>query len=223
MVKKTRKASKQSQSRGMTIPQLRQAFEKIESYVSKHNDDVEGFQNEWKKVFGKTVSKEAARDYLAFVREQKGSQSGGAAPIDYDMRAGADIPYGSFPAYVQSGFGFANMDSFTLQKGDLLTPIIPAGMGTNKVMGGGKRGGRKTRKQKKQAGGAYLPSLATAAQEFLTRPLGMSSPPTTLQQTQMEVKGVNGFPSGRPEDNTLPPLPNQTIYSANVSNTSRSF
>jgi hypothetical protein len=221
MVKKTRKASKQSQSRGMTIPQLRQAFEKIESYVSKHGNDVEGFCKEWKKVFGKTVSKEAARDYLAFVREQKGSQSGGAAPVDYDLRAGADIPYGSFPAYVQSGFGFANMDSFRLQGGDPYTPTIPAGMGSNKVMGGGSK--RKTRKQKKQAGGAYLPSLATAAQEFLTRPLGMSSPPTTLQQTQMEVKGVNGFPSGRPEDNTLPPLPNQQIYSANVSNASRAF
>jgi hypothetical protein len=62
-----------------------------------------------------------------------------------------------------------------------------------------------------------LPSLATAAQEFLSRPLGMSSPPTTLQQTQMEVKGVNGFPSGRAEENTLPPLPNEQIYSVSVS------
>jgi hypothetical protein len=33
MVKKTRKAPKQSQSRGMTIPQLRQAFEKIDAFV----------------------------------------------------------------------------------------------------------------------------------------------------------------------------------------------
>jgi hypothetical protein len=223
MVKKTRKVPKHSQSRGMTIPQLRQAFEKIEAFVSKHKEDVDGFRKEWKKVFGKTVSEEAARDYLAFVREHGvKEQSGGSAPVGYDLRAGADIPYGSFPEYVQSGFMMPS-DSFTLQKGDLLTPIIPAGMGSNAVMKGGKRSGRKTRKQKKQAGGAYLPSLATAAQEFMTRPFTMNSPPTTLQQYQMESKGVNGFPSGRPEDNPLPPLPNQTIYSASVSPASRAF
>jgi hypothetical protein len=51
----------------------------------------------------------------------------------------------------------------------------------------------------------------------------MNSPPTTLQQNQMEVKGVNGFPSGRPEENNLPPLPNQPIYNASVSPASRTF
>jgi hypothetical protein len=217
MVKKTRKASK---SNGMTIPQLRQAFEKIESYVSHHKDDVEGFRKEWKKVFGKTVSEEAARDYLAFVREHGvKKQSGGAAPVGYDMRAGADIPYGHFPAYVSSGFGMPS-DSFTLQKGDLLTPRLPVGLGSNAVMNGGKRSGRKTRKQK---GGAYLPSLAMAAQELFTRPFGSSIPQTTLQQAQMEVKGGSVGPSGDVTDNRLPHLPNASIHSASVSHNTRAF
>ncbi len=224
MAGKTRKANKSKQSRGMTIPQLRKAFEHIESFVSKNTDDVAGFQKEWKKQFGKSVSEESARDYLAFVREHgvKQSQSGGSAPVGYDLRAGADIPYGNYPAYVASGFTMPS-DSFTLQTKDLLTPIIPAGLGSNAVMKGGKRSKTYKRKDKKQNGGAYLPSLATAASEFLSRPFGMSSPPTTLQQTQMEAKGVDGFPSGRPEVNTLPPLSNQPIYNASVSSASRSF
>jgi hypothetical protein len=221
MVKKTRKVSKSiSSKKSMTIPQLRKAFDHIELFVQK-NPDVDDFCKEWKKVFGKDVSKEAARDYLAFVREHPSkSQSGGAAPIDYDMRAGADIPYGSFPEYVQSGFGFANIDSFRAQSGkEHITPIIPAPMGNNAVM----KGGRKTRKQKKQRGGGNLPSLTTAVSEFMNRPFLMNSPPTTLQQTQMEVKGVNGFPSGRPEENTLAPLSNQPIHSATISPASRTF
>jgi hypothetical protein len=218
MAGKTRKVSK-TKSPGMTIPQLRKAFDHIEKFVQKNKDDIEGFRKEWKKQFGKPVSEEAARDYLAFVREHgiKGQSGGG-----YDLRAGADIPYGNYPAYVSSGF-FMPSDSFTLQTKDLLTPIIPAGLGSNAVMKGGKRNERKTRKQKKQGGGAYLPSLATATQEFLTRPFGMSSPVTTSQQTQMEAKGVDGFPSGRPEVNTLPPLTNQPIYSATISPASRMF
>lgn len=220
MVGKTRK---QKQSRGMTIPKLRKAFEHIESYVQKHKDDVEGFRKEWKKTFGKPVSEEAARDYLAFVREHKPKgQSGGAAPVGYDLRAGADIPYGNFPSYVSSGF-FMPSDSFTLQTKDLLTPVIPAGMGSNAVMKGGKRAFSTTRKQKKQGGGAYLPSLTTAMSELMTRPFGMSSPPTTLQQAQMDFKGVDTIPSGRPEVNTLPSLPNQPIYSASVSSASKVF
>ena len=210
-------------TRKLTIPQLRKAFERIESYVKTHKDDVKGFRKEWKQTFGKDVSEEAARDYLAFVRDMK-QQSGGAAPVDYDLRAGADIPHGNFPAYVDSGFGFANVDSFRAQSGkEDITPIIPVGMGSNTVMKGGKRSKRKTRKLKKQKGGAYLPSLTTAVSEFMTRPFGMSSPPTTAQQTQMEAKGVAGFPSGRPEDNPLPPLTNQPIYSATISPASRTF
>jgi hypothetical protein len=207
----------------MTVPQLRKAFEHIHSYVKKHKDDVTGFRKEWKKTFGKDVSEEAARDYLAFMKEYKTQGGGGSmspAPVNYDLRAGADLPYGNFPAYVSSGFGFANIDSFTAQSGkEDITPILPEGLGSNAVMKGGKR---KTRKAKQQ-GGAYLPSLATAMSELTNRPFGMSSPPTTMQQTQMEVKGVNGFPSGRPEDNNLASLPNQPIYNVSVSPASRTF
>lgn len=220
---KTRKskASPPSQEKGMTIPQLRRAFEHIDRWVKGHNGDVEGFQKEWKKTFGKEVSKDAAKDYLQFVHKQKGGgQVMTPAPLGYDLRAGAETPYGSFPEYVTGGFGFANMDSVSLGCGkESITPSIPSGMGSNLV--GGRRV-RKTRRRGKQTGGA-LPSLSTAVSEFLSRPFGMSSPPSTTQDTQMISKGYNGFPSPRPEINDLNFVQNPPIYNANIAPTSRAF
>jgi hypothetical protein len=222
MVRKTKKASK-TKNEGMTVPELRRAFEHIERWTKTHGEgDVAAFQAVWKKTFGKEVSKEAAKDYLQFVKS-KGKQSGGGqlispAPLGYDLRAGADIPYGSFPPYVSGGFGFANMDSLTAQHEDI-TPKLPAGLGSN-LVGGAKK--RKTRKVNKQKGGA-LPSISTAVAEFLTRPFGMSSPPTASQDAQMLAKGYAGFPSPRPEINDLALAPKVTIYNASINPTTRSF
>jgi hypothetical protein len=182
----------------------------------------------WKKIFGKEVSKEAAKDYLQFVHSNvsKGKQSGGGqvitpAPLGYDLRAGADIPYGSFPKYVSDGFGFANMDSLTAVKEDI-TPKLPADLGSNLVGGARKRKAGKTRKGKKQSGGG-LPSITTAVAEFLTRPFGMSSPPTASQDAQILAKGGDSLPSPRPEINDLQFTPKPTIYNASINPTSRSF
>jgi hypothetical protein len=227
MVRKTKKSSKIPDikgDKGLTIPELRRSFEHVERWVKSHGADVEGFQAMWKKTFGKEVSKDAAKDYLQFVHS-KGKQSGGGqtiapAALGYDLRAGADIPYGSFPPYVSSGFGFANMDSLTAVKEDI-TPKLPADMGSN-LVGGRRRRAGKTRKSKKQSGGA-LPSLSTAVAEFLTRPFGMNSPPSASQDAQMLAKGVTGLASPRPEINDLDFTPKPTIYNASINPASRSF
>ena len=224
MVRKTKKASKTSNDKGMTVPELRRSFEHVERWVKSHGADVEGFQAMWKKTFGKEVSKEAAKDYLQFVHaKDKGKQSGGGqsmtpAPLGYDLRAGADIPYGSFPPYVSGGFGFANIDSLTAVKEDI-TPKLPADMGSNLVGGGKKKRIPKTRKAKKQSGGG----IGSALTEFLTRPFGMSSPPTVAQDAQILSKGMTGLASPRPEINDLEFTPKPTIYNASINPTSRAF
>lgn len=223
MVKKTRKVNKE-----MTIPQLRKAFEHMDKYR-----DVESFRKEWKKTFGKEITKQSAEDYLRYVstkskhvslpHAQKGGASAlGAAPLDYTMRAGTDLPYGSYPQYVASGFGFANQDSLTAQCGKetQLFPEPLPGSGCN-ILKGGKRKTRKNRKNT-QKGGA-LPSLATAASEFLSRPAGMSSPPGPIQDASMVWKGVDSLASPRPEINPLPYAYSPTIYNAQVSSQMRQF
>lgn len=224
-LKKGKTFSKEKQkekSKVMTIPQLRKAFEHMEKFR-----DLETFRKEWKKTFGKEVSKEAAEDYLKFVKASgSGKQSGGSsplagAPLDYTTRPGTDLPYGSYPQYISGGFGFANMDSLSQQCGKetQLWPGVPASSvtGSNEFMKGGKR--NKTRKQK----GGSFPSLGTAFSEFLQRPFGMSSPPSAAQDLQMLAKGVNTLPSPRPEVNNLPFTQPPTIYNANISTSSRTF
>lgn len=223
MVRKTRKQDKVGSK--MTIPQLRKAFEHMDKFR-----DVESFRREWKKTFGKEITKQSAVDYLQYVsaNSPKHSQRGGAisggalsgAPLDYSLQAGADIPYGSYLRYVSDGFGFANQDSLTAQCGKEagLWPSPAPGSGCN-LVGGGKK--KKTRKQK-QKGGA-LPSLSTALSEFMSRPAGMDSPPGPIQDASMVWKGMNTLPSPRPEINSLSYTHNPTIYNAQVSPQVRQF
>lgn len=207
----------------MSVPQLRRAFERIDNFVARNGASVEAFRKEWKKTFGKDVSQKSAKEYLDFVTSRKGFQRGGMAPLDYDMRAGADVPHGSFPPYVSSGFGFGNVDGIASACGkEDITPVPPAGpsgLGSNEVqMKGGKRRKMTRRnKSKKQRGGGVISNVS----EILQRPFFMNSPPTTLQQAQMNSKGYSGFPNGQPENHTFNYTPNQPIYSSYTSPTSK--
>jgi hypothetical protein len=221
MVRKTKRVKKG----GMTIPQLRRAFEHIEGYAKKNN--VEAFRKEWKKTFGKNISESAAKDYLTFVKSQAHQSGGGApltgAPLDYTTRAGSDpSTAANVPPYVQGGFGFANMDSFRLMSGkEDITPRIPAGLGSNAVTSGGG----KTRKLKRKAmkGGAF-PSLGTAIAEAMQRPLTMNSPPHVGNDLVMMSKGHTGeLTSPRPEINNLDFTVKPGVYSANTTNELRTF
>jgi len=219
MVRKTRKASKTG---GMTVPQLRKAFEHIEAYAMKHS--VTDFCKEWKKTFGKSISKSAAEDYIRFLKssEHTSKQSGGGvplagAPLDYTTRAGSDPSTAAqVPPYVSSGFGFANIDSFRAMSGkEDITPRIPADIGSN-VVGGGKKKTRKQRKNVNQTGGAF-PSLSSAVSEFMSRPFGMNSPPNVAQDLTIAANGnANLLTSPRPENNDLNLTSKPTVYTANA-------
>jgi hypothetical protein len=204
---------------------------------------VDGFCKEWKKVFGKEVTKEAAKEYLNFVAHHKKKQSGGAAvamnpaSLGYDMRAGLDS-YGSFPEYVSDGFGFANKDSIASGCGVEDTGAnVPAGLGSNFV--GGRR--KQTRKNRKQGGGAAttFQSIMSGLSEFASRPFVPSSiptnwgsvpatfPPSAAQglpsrmfDAQMMAKGYNtnaNMPSPRPEIHTFDFSPKHATYAAYAS------
>jgi hypothetical protein len=193
----------------MTIPKLRRAFESLDAFLQRKikSPTIESeFRKEWRKLFGKPVSEEAAKDYIAYVKSIKTPQKGGGAPlsgapIDFMLRQGAPAPDNAVP-YVASGFGFANVPSFSpTQCGkEDSTPVLRAGFGTNTfpgaIVGGGKR---KTRKQQK---GGALPGFLNTMAEMAQRPLMMSSPPNGGQDLQMGVKGVN-LVSGDPVSNPL--------------------
>lgn len=225
MVRKTKKVSKTG---GMTVPQLRKAFQHIESYAMTHS--ATDFTKEWKKTFGKSISKSAAEDYISFLKssehsgKQSGSkQSGGGiplagAPLDYTTRAGSDpSTAASVPPYVSSGFGFANIDSFHAMSGkEDITPRIPADMGSNTV-GGGRRKTLKNRKTKGLQTGGGFPSLSTAVSEFMSRPFTMNSPPNVLNDLTLAAKGhASDLSSPRPENNNLNLTSKPMIYSANA-------
>ena len=206
MVRKTRKI-KNNAGKAMTVPQLRRAFEHIDQFVAKKGTDVEAFRKEWKKTFGKEVSKAASEDYLKFVKSKKsqrgGSSSMSPASIGYDMRAGTDTPYGSFNKYVSDGFGFANADSVAAACGrENISPrlpvmespvaMLPADLGSNKV--GGRR--RKTRKQK---GGAFtIAQFLSNGAEAMQRPMGMGTvlSPNTAGPFYASQMLAKGYPTG---------------------------
>lgn len=211
----SRKTKRSKKDKPVTIPKLRKAFESIEHFaltkVSKlpEKEGIKVFRNEWKKTFGKELTPELAKDYLYFLKLNKGSQKGGAyspAPIGYDMAGGDKAP--SVPPYVTyAEGGMRPVDSFTESCGSK-SAFLPPAIG----------GKRKTRKRK-QAGG----SMMSAFSEFLTRPLGMSSPPTALQDLQMLGKGYNDFSSPRPEINNINVPIRPIAYSATINPISAKF
>ena len=118
---KTKKHTKKSQTKIMTIPQLRKAFEqlnvKTKHILSKHpiNDEsIKEFQTTWKQTFGKPLEHNTAETYLLQQSKQKTQlkktrkQKGGMAPIDYTTRPGIDGSHGTFLPYISSGFKFYN-------------------------------------------------------------------------------------------------------------------
>jgi hypothetical protein len=144
----------------LSIPELRRAFEYIESYVHTHKGNVKGLREEWKKVFYKDLPADQAKAYMDFVSSSKGGAAsstrrrtlrrGGAAPIagaplDYTTRPGyhitAGVNEGSYalvPKYVDSGFwNPAIAKQYDPVLGQTLYPTrTPEGMGSNEVRGG---------------------------------------------------------------------------------------
>lgn len=219
-IKKTRKNksvknnNSSTESKVHTIPELRRAFEEIDRFVKSKHPTTQEFQAKWKQFFGKQVSTESAEDYLSFVREtvKTAIQKGGAAPLSYEMRPGADIPYGNFPSYVSSGFGVSvPIDSFPVSYQAGAPNPSPAQATLL------KGGARKTRKMKKtQKGGGMLT-------EMMTRFFPASSPPSLGQETQMSLKGASISIPSDPTINALKFVPvGGASHSINTIDVSRS-
>jgi hypothetical protein len=148
-MKRGKTVKRRSKQSALTIPELRKGLDYIQQYsislVKSGGKSVSEmatkFSVEWKKVFGKTLSKNAAEAYIRNMFDMKKKykktrkQRGGAAPIDYMLGPGKDIPYGVFTKHVTSGFWNptpAIQYSCGTQQGDLPMP----GMGSNKMNGG---------------------------------------------------------------------------------------
>jgi hypothetical protein len=231
MVSKTRKVSKGQKNNIHTVPELRRAFEHIDKFVERkimrlsEKEGVAAFRKEWKKVFGQ-ISEQSAKDYLQVMRNgAKRSQKGGAvtilspAAIGYEMRAGEGGP--SVPPYVTRGLELpADSQIGPSRAADF--PVPADSTGSNAVQAGGRRRKTRSKKSKRQQGGA-LPSFGTALAEFVSRPFGMGAPPSPSQDAQMLMKGYNQFSSPRPEINDLSMVKGTTIYNATISPVSKMF
>jgi len=220
---KTRKHTKSS----MTIPQLRKAFDHIEGYANslvRRESDVKkcrkAFQQEWMRVFHRSLDDKAADAYLHFeakkgkrkgTRKMKGGAALAGAPLDYSTRPGIYGVYGEFPEYISSGFSFGNsINKMAIQEGcnsaaeaaKFQAPYTGFGAPSLAGQKGGK--GKKHAKKgtRKMKGGA--PNLAEFAAAASFRPLDSSNPVTSMYQGMMEMKGVAPYPSAMANTGTPP-------------------
>lgn len=116
--KKTRKAAGAAKHH-KTIPELRRAFEDIETFARRKPTTKE-FQARWLRIFGKSISNKAAEEYIAFMSKKR-QRGGQYAPVNYEMRPGQyGTPDGAYQAYVSKGFFVpepANINCSVSQKG----------------------------------------------------------------------------------------------------------
>jgi hypothetical protein len=193
---KTKKLAKnKGPSKHLTLSKLRKSLEHIKHCALTMS--VASFMKEYKKCFGREISKSQAEDYMKSLSGKK-AQAGGAAPVGYEVRPGADLPHGSFLPYVSNGFGFANVNS-TIGDAAGLTKFPSPGptMGSNLV--GGSKKARTTRRNKKQSGGSVLSNVA----QLFNRPFPAASPPSYGQDLQGLMTGGPGSPSPNPVINTF--------------------
>jgi len=140
----------------LTIPELRRSIEHITAYTESSIQSgkttvktvAANFAVEWKKVFGKSLKPKVAEAYIkSMMKLRKGKQTrkqrGGmvitgptGAPLDYLTRPGVDLPYGKFLEYVDKGF--VNPEPAIQKDCGIQQGVLPqAGMGSNKMSGGG--------------------------------------------------------------------------------------
>ena len=239
MVNKTRKLRKDT-SKALTIPELRRAFNHVDSFVEKSKPTVAAFRKEWKKTFGKDVSESAAKDYLEYVsassasakqkKQKNKGQKGGAAlvlspaALGYEMTSPSTAGAAHVPPYNLTGMESFNNDSFTAQCGkEDITPVLPVTLGNNSAQLGGSKKSKAKKGTRKQKGGAFA-SVSTAISQMFTNPGGPGgSPPSFMQDLQLVAKGYNGLSSPRPEINYPTNNMPQTIYNGSIAPISRGF
>lgn len=223
--KKTRKANS---SRILTIPELRKSFHHIEKFLqnevtkNKNMSSVLGsFRKEWKSVFHKDLSVNAAKSYLNHIVKktkvwQKGGGSIAGAPLDYTLGPGVNGVYGNFPDYINKGF--VNPEPGIQQECGIknFTPVLSVDMGSNQAGGRRRRGSRKSRVTRKTRratlrkrntrrrhyrGGANVLTGAPYGAEM--RPFIAQNPTTTQYDAMSAYKGLPTSASGETSDHTI--------------------
>lgn len=223
--------TKKQKKSSMTIPQLRKAFDHIESFslalVRRERDGTKrrkAFQEEWMKVFHRPIDDKATDAYLHFeakkskgkgtTRRMKGGAALAGAPLDYSTRPGIYGVYGEFPQYIASGFStFGDAtNKMAIQEGcnsaaeaaKFQAPYTGFGAPSLMSQKGGKSRRQKKggRKTRKQRGGA--PSFGEFASALTFRPLTASAPPSQLYTSMMEWKGAEPYPSAMANTGTPP-------------------
>jgi hypothetical protein len=234
MVRKGAKTQKRRSKTGsksksaMGIPELRKSLDYIGEYTnslvrsgsSVTKEMAAKFANEWRKVFGKSMSLSSAKQYLESVmKTSKGSkktrrrQRGGAqdttltgAPINHLTRPGVDIPYGKFLPYVEGGFW--NPEQAPAADCGTFKPVLPsAGLGSNSMKGGG-----------------LMSAISNAFSAGSFRPFIAQNPTTPQYDAQTAWKGQSLGPgpeswqqAWRPMLNSSPnPLPKIETYVRDV-------
>jgi hypothetical protein len=194
----------------MTIPELKRAFDAVESEVGRilssgqpSKLQVKKFQESWRRIFGRPVEYSAAEAYL-LVKARKGhksanktrkAQKGGAAPLsgaplDFQTRPGIDGAYGSFNQYQTTGLSFYDtINQQGMFKGcgtENISAKVPESLGSNEV----------------QKGGGWLSDAIFSA---TTRPVAPTQPPGVLQD-------ANDYMLGRPLGQSPTPDQNRLRY-----------
>ena len=140
----------------MGLPEIRRGLQYIESYAhtalaktDNMREAAADYAREWYEVFNKKLDLADAEEYLkhakefAFTPKSKGKkQTGGEAPIDYQLRVGTLPPYGTFLPYVASGFGIGipEMSSRDLCAAGGTPAVMPyPDTGSNLMKGGASR------------------------------------------------------------------------------------
>ena len=216
----------------MSIPQLRKAFDHMESFtlsLLRRESDAKkrrkAFQNEWMKTFHRSVDDKAADAYLQFeskkmkkgkTKKQRGGAALGGAPLDYSTRPGIYGVYGEFPQYISGGF--ATMGNATnkmaIQEGcnsaaeaaKFQAPYTGFGAPSLMSQNGGKSRklkAKRSRKAKKLRGGAF-PSMSEFASAATFRPITPTAPPSMFYQNMMEWKGTPPYPSSQTSSGNPP-------------------
>ena len=214
----------------MTIPELRKAFEHVETFVELHcklpkAELVKQFKQVWKQTFKKEIQTKEAEAYvehalnvIAHKKPHHRRHSGGAQVLTggpafaAETRPGEYISggvnqgsYAQVPAYVDRGFRNAEIGrQYDPVPGQTAYPAAtPYGMGSNRVTGGT----RKRKNKKNQSGG----SLLGAATQFFMRPTFSATPPPNVLDNATTAWMAKPLPQGPdPSQTRLPYLSNLT-------------
>lgn len=182
----------------LTIPELRHAFDFIDSAVAENIKKpvevlVNRVQEEWKKVFYKNLSKKDAMDYVRHLKKIMTRKRGGYAPVNYTMRPGIENEhaYVQVPKYMAAGLNTFQYPEIA-QTQDPIHGQVQYPTAAPVSMGGRRH--RKTQKRRKHGGMAAL-------QQAFIRPIPSSVPPTVGQNLESTWAGQS---TGASSDVTVP-------------------